>query len=267
MANKELDVQVQSVDQMLERIKRVLKEFRDDLTPQEIEALSYLLLKGKLTANEANSIMGVDIARAYTVLDNLVNKKLVKKVENRTPKVYLPLHPHYIFSELERRLATVQADIQAIMPHCEQIFETSQDFVEPSLGDFLYTSEEMSEIVSDLAPILKSATEIIIAGEDASWIDGQSFLLERMKKTPLTLYLNSPRSKSVKTLANANVTTTRRKLSDFLIIKTGNALHFVLLIRKYRPDGTYKMHGIRLVDQQFASYMIETLREMKGERK
>lgn len=265
MISKELEKN-KTFDENLAVTKRVLAEFNSNLTPQEAEALSYLLMKGRMTASDVSSLMSIDITRAYTILDSLVNKKLGKRVQNRTPKTYLPLHPHYIFSELEKRLDRFREDIQSIVPICVQIFETSEDFEEPSLGDFLFTSEEDSEIVSDLAPILKSAKEITVGGKDLSWIEGQTFLLERMNKTSVNVYLNSDKGGFAKSLTAAKVTKSKKQLPDFMIIKTDKSLHLVLLVIRHRPDGSFKMHGIRIVDPLIASYFLETLRSMEEER-
>lgn len=252
-------------EETLAKTKRVLTEFNANLTPQEIEALSFLLMKGRMTASDVSSHMNIDITRAYTILDSLVNKKLCKKVENRSPKTYLPLHPHYIFSELEKKLDNVREDIEKIVPVCVQIYETSEHFQEPSLGDFLFTSEDITEVVSDLAPILRSAVEIMIGGYDLSWLEGQTFLVDRMSKTKVKLYVNSTRKGFAKSLTAASIIKCKKQLPDFMVIRTEKELHLVLLVRKHRPDGSFKLHGIRIVDSGFAKFFIDNLKSIEAE--
>jgi predicted transcriptional regulator len=252
-------------DDTLATTKRVLTEFNANLTPQEIEALSYLLMKGRMTAGDISSHMNIDITRAYTILDSLVNKKLSKKVENRSPKTYLPLHPHYIFSELEKKLDSIRDDIQKIVPVCVQVFETSEHFQAPSLGDFLFTSEDISEIVSDIAPILKSAIEITLGGNDLSWIEGQTFLVERMNKASVKIYLSSAKKGFSKSVMSTRIIRSKKQLPDFMVIRTDKESHLVFLVRRLRPDGSFKIHGIRIVDSVMAKYFLDSLQAIEHE--
>lgn len=253
-----------SREELFEQTRTVLRQFQTELTPQEIDALSHLLIRGKLTANQLNSLMHIDITRAYTVLDNLVNKEFARKSERGSPKSYLPLHPHYIFSKFEKKLDNLKSDIAEIGPLCEQLYEASQGMEEPSLSDFLYTCDGMPAIVSDLAPILKSATEVIICGSDLQWLVDQTFLLERLAKLPVRLYTSSKLNHDFKSLSKKQVFVVKAKLPHLLLIKTADQLHVVFLVDRLNLDGTHRTYGVRLLDSGLAGYFSEALPQLGG---
>ncbi|NVM27431.1 MAG: TrmB family transcriptional regulator [Candidatus Helarchaeota archaeon] len=173
----------------VEDLKKILE--RLDLTPNEKEVYTALLISGPLNATEISDISGITKANVYPVIKRLVQKKFVDEQPTSRASKYKAIPPQDVMKELEDELQSrhkkEKQDLQEITALISKLDLNPAELKGSSPSDSVWLINSEARIKNGVLELLERATKSIIACiptlDEPTYTKTRQEILELLEKT------------------------------------------------------------------------------------